>query len=62
MSYVGLANREYFRKKVRKPLLEAGKLEMTRLISNQLKYEELLQEVSKQSMDDEDMEKGENVH
>jgi ATP-dependent DNA helicase RecG len=29
MSYVGLANREHFRKKILKPLLERGKLEMT---------------------------------
>lgn len=29
MSYVGLANREHFRKKILKPLLEGGKLEMT---------------------------------
>ena len=29
MSYVGLVNREHFRKKILKPLLESGKLEMT---------------------------------
>ena len=33
-----------------------------RLISYQLKYEKLLREVSKQSVDDEDMEKGEAAH
>jgi len=33
-----------------------------RLIAYQLKYEELLQKVSKQSMDDEAMGKGEDAH